>query len=314
MMITVSLDGNGDFQSIQAAINALEKNKPMTILIKPGTYYEKLHLEHSNLTIIGENPKTTIITFDDYAKKRLSDQTLTQTFRSYTAFIRGNNLTFENITFKNNAGSGKEVGQAIAAYIDGDCLHFKNCHFIAHQDTLFTAPLPPSPVIPGSFVGPGEHLPRTVGRHYYEECYIQGDIDFIFGSATAYFEKCTIFSNASDGASYITAASTPANEAYGYVFHNCNLVSNAKKQSVFLGRPWRKFAHVVFLNCYLGDHIHPFGWDDWSKEHATLQFYEFQNIGPGADFSKRVDFCKLLSKDESKIYDKGNVLRDWKPY
>ena len=146
MMITVSLDGNGDFQSIQAAINALEKNKPMTILIKPGTYYEKLHLEHSNLTIIGENPKTTIITFDDYAKKRLSDQTLTQTFRSYTAFIRGNNLTFENITFKNNAGIGKEVGQAIAAYIDGDCLHFKNCHFIAHQDTLFTAPLPPSPL------------------------------------------------------------------------------------------------------------------------------------------------------------------------
>lgn len=313
-MIIVSLSGDGDYTSIQEAINSITDKTSRMIFIKKGIYREKLHLTKSNLTFIGEDETKTIITFDDYAKKELENGTTMQTFRSYSTFIHGNHLTFMNLTFENTAGKGSEVGQAIASYVDGDCIHFKNCRFLGHQDTLFTAPLPPSPVIPGSFIGPGEHLPKIVGRHYYENCYIEGDIDFIFGGATSYFESCTVFSKDVPNYSYITAASTPSDEKYGYVFHQCKLVGSAHEQSVFLGRPWREFAHVVYLNCFLGPHIHEAGWNDWDKPHQSLKFYEFQNIGPGADRSKRVDFCKELSIKESSLYTKEQVLRDWKPY
>lgn len=313
-MIIVAQDGSGNFSSIQAAIDALEGTQPATIFIKRGVYYEKIHLNRSDVTFIGEDTETTIITFDDYAKKVLADGSLAQTFRSYTLFLHGDRLIFSNLTFENKAGEGKKVGQAIAVSVDGDCIHFKDCCFLGHQDTLFTAPLPPAPMIPGSFVGPLEHSPRKVGRHYYERCYLQGDIDFIFGGATAYFENCTIFSHATEGFSYITAASTPKEEHYGYVFSHCELVSDSHKESVFLGRPWREFAHVVFLNCYLGAHIHAAGWDDWGKEHQSLKFYEFQNKGPGSSSSKRVDFCKELTPQEATFYEKEKVLGNWKPY
>lgn len=180
-MLIVALDGSGDFQSIQAAIDSLKGKDPTTIFIKRGVYHEKLYLNHSHVTFIGEDAESTVITFDDYAKKVLADGTLLQTFRSYTMFIHGNHLTFSNLTFENKSGKGKDVGQAIALYVDGDCIHFKDCCFLGNQDTLFTAPLPSTPVIPGSFIGPGEYFPRKVGRHYYERCYLQGDIDFIFG-------------------------------------------------------------------------------------------------------------------------------------
>lgn len=313
-MIIVSLEGDGNYTSIQEAINSITNTTSRIIFIKNGIYREKLHLMKSNLTLIGEDEMKTVITFDDYAKKELEDGTTMQTFRSYSTFIHGNHLTFMNLTFENNAGKGSEVGQGIASYVDGDCIHFKNCRFIGHQDTLFTAPLPPAPVIPGSFIGPGEHLPKTVGRHYYENCYIQGDIDFIFGSATAYFEKCTLYSNSTSQYSYITAASTPSNESYGYVFHQCQLIGDANKNSVFLGRPWREFAHVVYLNCYLGPHIHEAGWDDWNKPHDSLKFYEFQNTGPGSNRYKRVTFCKELSPKQASHYTKEKILKDFKPY
>ena len=314
-MLIVALDGSGDFQSIQAAIDSLKGKDPTTIFIKRGVYHEKLYLNHSHVTFIGEDAESTVITFDDYAKKVLADGTLLQTFRSYTMFIHGNHLTFSNLTFENKSGKGKDVGQAIALYVDGDCIHFKDCCFLGNQDTLFTAPLPSTPVIPGSFIGPGEYFPRKVGRHYYERCYLQGDIDFIFGGATAYFERCTIFSNAIDGLSYVTAASTPKDEAYGYVFNHCELVSDARKGSVFLGRPWRRFAHVEFLNCYLGPHIHAAGWDDWGKidSHDSIKFYEFQNFGPGAKSNQRVNFSKELSPEEAVFYKKEKVLGNWDP-
>lgn len=312
-MIYVAQDGTGDFFTIQDAIDSISHNKPETIYIKKGIYKEKLVIETPHLTFIGEVAKETIITFSDYAKKQWNESEIYQTFRTYTALIGANHLHFSNLTFKNEAGKGCAVGQAIALYVDGDCIQFHDCYFLAHQDTLFTGPLPPTPIIAGSFVGPREHAKRKVGRQYFNNCYIQGDIDFIFGSATAYFEKCILVSNPLEGNSYITAASTQQEEPYGYVFESCQLLSEAKAQTVFLGRPWREYAHVAFLNCYMGEHIHPLGWDDWGKvrAHETVQFVEYNSYGPGATLTQRASYAKII--DTKTYYTRDRVLKGWTP-
>lgn len=254
-MIVAQIGSNesADYQSIQAAIDSIpeDNTQPITIFIRSGVYNEKLHITKPFITLIGENAKNTIISYSDYAKKQFPSGQSYGTFNSYTAFIGTNDFTAKNITFENTAGIGDEVGQALAAYVDGDRIAFMDCSFLGYQDTLFTGPLPPAPVIPGSFKGPRENAPRINGRQYYENCFIKGDIDFIFGSATAFFHNCTIFSNdiGKKVNGYITAPSTAAGQAYGYVFDSCKLISNAPNETVYLGRPWRNFAKSVFINC-----------------------------------------------------------------
>jgi pectinesterase len=229
------------------------------------------------------------------------------TFRSYTFLMDGNNNTLKNLTIENTAGFGRLVGQAIALYCDGDQILVENCRLLGHQDTLFTGPLPPAPMEPGGFTGPKEFAPRLIGKQLFRNCYIQGDIDFIFGSASAWFEKCHIHSLAlpielypqSDCNhplihGYITAGSTPEGENFGYIFHGCELTGDAPDGSVYLGRPWRNYAKTLFLNCTLGSHIHPNGFHDWNKKEAqaSVLYGEYKNLGSGSFISQAFHFCK----------------------
>ncbi|WP_069997352.1 pectinesterase family protein [Cellulosilyticum sp. I15G10I2] len=319
----VAQDGSGDYYSVQEALTSIPTHNtlPVIIYIKNGTYTEKLYIETPNITLIGENVHKTIITYDDSAFKPHPSGFTFGTFNSYTLFIGAPHFNACNLTFINSAGPGDKVGQAIAAYVDADKIHFKNCRFIGHQDTLFTGPLPPSPLTPGSFRGPRENAPLSKGRHYYENCFIQGDIDFIFGSATAFFDQCEIFSNnlGQQVNGYITAASTPVDQKYGYVFSKCKLTSNCPNQSVYLGRPWRHHAHVAFLNCEMGAHIIDEGWHDWDKadSHQTVQFMEYNNTGAGASNLSRVPWSNQLSAKDAETYSREKVLSGddhWQPW
>ena len=189
---------------------------------------------------------------------------------------------------------------------------FENCRFLGRQDTLFTAPLPPSVIEWGGFRGPRENAPRDNGTHYSKNCYIEGDVDFIFGGATAYFEECEIRSltRNSDPEGYITAASTPEGRPYGYVFDKCRFTSDCAPETVYLGRPWRSFAKTVILNSELGAHIKKEGWHDWNKEEAhTLTYYaEYHNFGPGASPETRVSWSHQLTEEEAEKYTKEQVL------
>lgn len=147
-----------------------------------------------------------MISFGDYGYEIMPDGIKRGTFRSYTFFVHAADVTLRNLTIENTAGDSKTHGQAIALYAECDRFIAESCRILGHQDTLFTGPLPPEEYEPGGFRGPTESAPRINGRQYYHNCYICGDIDFIFGSATAYFEGCTI---ASLGPGYVTAASTP---------------------------------------------------------------------------------------------------------
>lgn len=314
-VITVNKNGTGMVSTIQEAFvlaQEISREYSVEIQIAAGTYREKLELERDNVTLIGESVGNTRIEFDDYALFLMPDGVKRGTFRSYTMYVHGTNFTAKNLCFCNSAGFGAKIGQAVAVYADGARMNFENCSFLGRQDTLFTAPLPPTVVEWGGFRGPGENRPREQGIHYYKNCYLEGDVDFIFGGATAFFEQCEIKSLNRDQEvnGYVTAASTPEGQEYGYVFDRCRFTSDCAPETVYLGRPWRSFAKTVIMRSELGAHIKKEGWHDWNKEDAREQaFYaEYENYGPGAAQKERVAWSHQLTAEEAEHYTREKVL------
>lgn len=289
----VAKDGSGDFFTVQEAINAVpdfRKNKRTTILVRSGEYKEKIIVPASkiNVSMIGE--EGAVITNDGYAKKlnALGDEMSTS--GSSTAYIYAPDFYAENITFANTAG---RVGQAVACFIEGDRVYFKHCRFIGNQDTLYTY--------------------GKESRQYYEDCYVEGTVDFIFGWSTAVFRNCEIHS-VGDG--YVTAPATDKGKKYGYVFWNCRLTAAPETKSVYLSRPWRPYAQVVYILCQLGKHILPAGWDNWRNpaNEKTVFFAEYKNTGDGADTKQRVSYGKQLKSIAG--YSSEDVLKGndgWNP-
>lgn len=272
------------------------------IFLAPGVYHEKIELIGDNISLIGADASETIIEYDDYALYIIPEEGVKRgTFRSYTMFVDGDNFTMKNVTIANTAGYGPKKGQAVALYMDGDNAEIENCRLLGRQDTLFTGPLPPSVIEKGGFRGPKEDAPRKNQTHRYRNCYIEGDVDFIFGGATAYFDNCELHSLKREGLEpgaiqgYVTAASTPEEINIGYVFKNCRFTSDCEDGTVYLGRPWRNFAKVRIEHCYLGSHINPAGWHDWNKPeaHDTVVYEEKENEGPGADTASRPDWVHI---------------------
>lgn len=242
----------------------------------------QLRISESNQII--EN-KT--FTASRYAKEEMPDGTQRGTFRTYSVLVDGDNIHFKNCVFENTAGPGSEVGQAIALYIDGDGITLEDCVISGHQDTLFLAPLPDREIIPGGFIGPKQFTERKRRTVYFKNCRILGGVDFIFGGASAYFDNCE-FVSVEEG--YVFAPSTPEDVEVGFVAKNCRFTAEGDvgKGSCFIARPWRNYAYVKLEGCYLGDHIHPAGFDDWGKTeaHATVRFFESGSYGPGAGLDR----------------------------
>ena len=311
--IVVSPDGHGDYMTVQEAVNAIpdySHEQITTVYIRKGVYKEEVTIPHSKFRVHfkGEDPETTLITFDKYARKFWPGRNFDMgTSGSATIYIHASYVTFENLAFENSAGEGKEIGQAVAVFTDGDFLFFKNCRFLGNQDTLYTY---------GRYGKNG-----GIKRNYFLDCYIEGTTDFIFGTSIAYFENCTIHSKKD---SYVTAASTLEGQKYGYVFKNCKLTAAPGVTKCYLGRPWGAFAKTVFIGCELGGHILPEGWHDWEKEGKPNtrknSFYaEYGSTGPGAR-GPRADWAhKLSAKDlsdysfEKVMYQKEDGIK-WNPY
>lgn len=298
---------------------------PVIIHVGAGIYRERLVISRPCVTLVGEDPDNTVLIYGLGAYEILENGERRGTFRTASVRIDAPDFTARNITFRNDAGFGHTVGQALALYVDADRCYFEHCRFLGSQDTLFTAPLPLKEAKPGGFKGPGELLPRTLGRHLYRNCFIRGDVDFIFGGAVAWFETCEIFSGQPGDRKppespddevvygYVTAASTFKEVPYGYVFHKCRLTGDCPPHTVYLGRPWREYAKTVFLECELGAHIHPLGWKDWGKPHGHFFYAEYNSYGPGAAPGERADFSCQLTDDQAGEYTMERVLEGWIP-
>ena len=309
----VDAEGGQEFEKIGEALEAAKQyaDHEVVIQIAPGTYKERLEIKQDHISFLGTDAAHTKITYSDGALDLMPDGDKRGTFRTPSVFIDADYFYAHNISFCNEAGQGNKVGQALAVYADGDHLIFENCRFDGHQDTLFTAPLPKKEKQAGGFKGPKEFAPRRMGRHLYKDCYIAGNVDFIFGSATAYFENCELFmkQRKNDINGYVTAPSTYEGQKYGYVFQNCRFTSDCHPESAYLGRPWRNYARCVIINSEIGAHIRQEGWHDWDNKEAwdTMYFAEYGNYGAGAG-KERAPFVKMLSQEEAAEYTRENVI------
>jgi pectinesterase len=292
--VVVAQDGSGDYRSVQAALDAVPKNNrtPITIFIKSGTYKEKLNLakKQNFVRLVGEDLNTTVLTYDDYNGRTLDNGEPLGTSEASSFRVFGNDFSAENLTFENTAG---KIGQGPAMWVYGDKVSFKNCRFLGTRDTLY-------PYGYGS-------------RQYYKDCYIEGTTDYILGSATAWFEDCTLFCKA--GGTVIMAPSTPDSIKYGFVLQRCKMVGDAPADSYFIARPWKPFAKTVLLNCELSAAIHPKGWDHWGKESNKQDafFGEFKSIGPGAVPKARILWSRQLTPQQAAFYTRETVLGGWDP-
>ena len=289
--IVVSRDGTGNFRTLQEAIESARAfmDYTVTIYVKNGVYKEKVIVPSwvENIDIIGEDRDKTIITYDDHANINKMG-----TFRTYTVKVEGSDITFKNLTIENNAA---QLGQAVALHTEGDRLKFINCRILGNQDTIYTG--------------------AKFTRLYFKDCYIDGTTDFIFGPSTALFEDCIIRSKRN---SYVTAASTPKEAKYGYVFKHCKLTAEPGVDKVYLGRPWRPYAYTLFIECELGKHIVSAGWHNWGKQsnEETARYMEYKNIGEGANASERVAWSKQLTKKEAEAVTVDAIFRtqsNWNP-
>ena len=261
----------------------------VTIYVRNGVYKEKVIVPSwvENIDIIGEDRDKTIITYDDHANINKMG-----TFRTYTVKVEGSDITFKNLTIENNAA---QLGQAVALHTEGDRLKFINCRILVNQATIYTG--------------------AKFTRLYFKDCYIDGTTDFIFGPSTALFEDCIIHSKRN---SYVTAASTPKEAKYGYVFKHCKLTAEPGVDKVYLGRPWRPYAYTLFIECELGKHIVSAGWHNWGKQsnEETARYMEYKNTGEGANASERVAWSKQLTKKEAEAVTVDAIFRtqsNWNP-
>jgi len=282
----VAADGSAPFKSVQAAIMAVpsgSRDNPVVIHIAPGTYKELIYIQREKrfFRLVGGNATNTILSFNLYAGITNAEGRPIGTFKTPSTTIDADDFSAENVTFENSAGP---VGQALAIRVDGDRASFRHCRFLGWQDTIL--------------------LNR--GRQYFEDCYICGHVDFIFGAATAWFEKCEIHA-LRDG--YLTAASTPADTPFGFVFSHCTITGEPGVKT-FLGRPWRIYASTIYLNCEMSGVVRPEGWNDWKKReaHTTARYAEFNSTGAGASPTNRPDWTKQLSAAEAKKITVENVL------
>jgi pectinesterase len=284
----VAADGSGQFKTVQEAINAApqlcQPGPRWVIYVKAGTYRELIYVQREKrfVSLVGEDSAKTVITYDLYANVPGLDGKPIGTFRTPTALIDADDFTVENLTLENAAGP---KGQALAVRVDGDRVVFRHCRLLGWQDTILV----------------------NRGRHYFEDCYITGHVDFIFGAATAFFARCHIHCL---GDGYITAASTPDSQPWGFVFAHCRITGETPEVRTYLGRPWRAHASAVFLNTEMSGVVRPVGWHNWNKPDAekTSRYAEFNSSGAGANAAARVPWARPLTAAEAGAITVERVL------
>jgi len=275
--VVVAPDGSGDFRTIQQAIDHAppEGDGRLIIAIQPGIYHERLTVpqDRARTTFVGlgKDPASTVVTYS------MSAAAAGGTFFSSTVDVEASDFEASNLTFENSFGPGS---QAVALSIHSDRAILRRCRLIGWQDTLYAAS----------------------GRQYYDHCYIEGAIDFIFGNARAIFDHCEIHTS---GAGYIAAESrTTPDGLGGFVFNRCKLTTGDAEKKSYLGRPWRRYSRVVYIDCWMGTQIRRRGWDNWRNpaNEKTAWFGEYHSTGPGANPGQRVPWARQLSAAQAAAF------------
>lgn len=298
----VSPEKGAQFPTVQAAVDAAPEDgtRPYRILVKPGRYrWQQTLIPKTKrfIHLVGEDAATTVLSYHLNVYETVIARPMPKGFEGIGVIVLADDFSATNLTFENTSG---DHGQALALRIDGDRAVLRHCRLLGWQDTLMV----------------------NHGRHYFRDCHIEGRVDFIYGSGTTVFEECVIHSKAGG---YVTAASTPPEKPFGFVFLRCRLTGDntpwdaaMKARPAELGRPWRPHGAVAFLECEMGAHIKPTGWNNWGKpaNEKTARFAEYKSTGPGANPSARVAWSRQLSDEEARAYTVKTILAGadgWQP-
>lgn len=303
--ITLSVGPSpAQYQSVQAAVTAAPE-AGATITIAPGTYREVVHIDKPGIHLrgLGKDPAAVLIVDD------MGDPQTCGTFCSPTMFVTGDGFEATGLTIQNDLSKrGKPRTQGVALSITADRAVLRDVRLLGAQDTLYAASKP---------CKSSEGAPCRVSRQLFDHCYIEGEVDFIFGNAKAVFEGCEIRSVTHEFGGFLTAQSrNSAAEDSGYVFDHCRMTAEPGVAKVYLGRPWRDYATVTFLNSELGAHILPEGWSEWGRAGSahptdrlkTATYNEYRSTGPGANPSAREPLSHQLSAEEARAYDPETYL------
>jgi polygalacturonase len=306
----VAADGSGDYSSIQQALDAAPDTGAL-VQVAPGTYREILTVLKPNITLrgAGADPQATVVVEDHSAGANGG------TTHSATVNILADNFFADNITFANDFNrthsQQTEGSQAVALLVKGDRAIFHNVRMLGNQDTLYAGSRNCNP----------DGASCTTARQYFSDCYIEGNVDFIFGDGKAVFDHCQIHSTPHRGG-FVTAQSRHyPGEDSGYVFNQCTLTGNAAETGdVYLGRPWRPYATVIFLHTWMGAYIDPAGWREWSpgKTHSldTAYYAEFDSRGPGGSPKARDPHTHLMNAQQAEPFEPMRFLAgadNWNP-
>lgn len=270
------------------------------IHLAPKIYYEKIKITIPNLTIIGHNSS---IEYKDYYNKIGNDNKELLTVRTYTLMVAAPNVTLKDLTIKNLSTPNHIYGQAVALHVLGDNFKAINCNILGAQDTILAGPIPYDLTIRYKDLLPKDELTQKESHQLYDHCYIEGDVDFIFGCGICFFNECEIHSI---GKGYICAPSHPKEYDYGFVFYKCNLTGfDEIKNQVYLGRPWRDYGQAAFISCKASSHIKKEGFHYWNESRQTtcrLSIYQTLNEKDVASFAK------ILNKNDLAKYSIEKVM------
>lgn len=266
------------------------------------TYYEKIKITIPNITIIGHN---SILEYKDYYNKLGSDNKELLTVRTYTFMVQSDNVTLKDLTIKNLSTPCSIYGQAVALHVLGDNFKAYNCKICGAQDTILAGPIPYDLTIRYKDLLPKDELKQIKSHQLYEKCYIEGDVDFIFGCGICYFNECHIHSLKGKG--YISAPSHPKDYKYGFIFNKCKLTStDDNDEMIYLARPWRDYGSSSFIDCkILNNQIKKEGFHNWKKERENTCK---MNIYKTLDYKYLASFVNILEESDIKEYTKEKVL------
>ena len=276
-------------RTITEALETTAPDSPLTLLLEPQVYHEKIFCSRGYTRLIGCDAKQTKILWQDAASYPHPDSQPTGTFRSHTALFAGDRLLLQKLTIKNAAPSG--AGQAVAAALYTAQVCVKDCRFVSLQDTVFLGPLPEKERLKNGFLGPMQHAPRRRTQQVFMHCAISGDVDFIFGGGDALFWECNLHA-AGERSGYLAAPSTTP-DGLGFVFDHCWITADLPGQ-LRLARPWRAGARAIFLNCDYSDALAVQPFDPW-QERADAFFF-----GCFPPLAHVPDFCAALTEPEAQ--------------
>lgn len=315
----VAADGTGDYHSIQSAIDRVPAEGDL-VLVAPGTYREQVIIRQSHVTLKSSNPdpaKTVIV--DDTSQGTRGNK------ESYaTVHVLGDDFHAENITFENDFNRTHQQAysssQAQALNLEGDRNILRNVHILANQDTLYIGAKGCGQSGSRS-AATGQGCISTPTRSYFTHCVIAGNVDYIYGDGNAVFEDREIHNTVHAAGGFLTAQGKRApDQQSAFVFNRCRVTAEPGVTNVYLGRPWRPYASVIFLSTELGAHIVPEGWREWHPGETlsleTAFFAEFHSTGPGANPVAREPKSHQLTPVQAEQYETSRFLAGqdhWNP-